>query len=257
MALKLPVLAMAAVALLSWMTPVLNRTLIPYGKLNAAKPSAGFKLDFWPIKLILSPVPKRYFTHFYVYAFLLNGIAWWSSIQNDETMHTKKNSIIAHILFGLLQFQFTRRLLESFFVTKYSDATMLFGHYLIGYIFYTNLVLSVYFENAFGSFNDLLVSWWSCAMFSVASWCQFSCHAQLAALRSDKAQSNKYSEPKGTMFNLSYTPHYIAEIVIYFCLWQLSGFNATIGCCFTWVLVNLSILSYETRQYYVLKKKEK
>lgn len=229
-------LFMSLFALVSWVRPELSG-LIAYGKLEG--PSLRWNSSFVELaySFVTIPVPKKWFSHFYVFASVLNSLMWW--------LKETKGSTTA-LLMGLVQLQVVRRSLESFLVEKHSNSKMLLGHYGIGFVHYTMLSMAVYFFSE-PSVQSRFLHFYV-VIFLYASLCQFQCHKYLASLRKDKAG---YMLPIDGWFTLSSCPHYFFEIVIYACFWLVSGFQWSFGCCFVWVIVNLSILAFENHHWYL------
>ncbi|ESN98781.1 hypothetical protein HELRODRAFT_188909 [Helobdella robusta] len=94
-------------------------------------------------------------------------------------------------------------------------------------------------------------------LFALATNVQYKTFAYLASLRRNKAGhvvTTNYKPPNAGMFqqlNLS-SPHYFAEIVIYFAVLVAMGTN-----CLTWMTVtycvacHMTYLAYVTHQYYL------
>ena len=129
-------------------------------------------------------VPKKWFTHFYVVGFIwslyllveyclylfkpsskfpilsLISNHWDNNLNVDSTksfVKFKYNEdksytfqqlpIESFIALVLMAFHMLRRTLESFYITKFSDAKMHFGHYLVGITFYIFTSFSIIIES--------------------------------------------------------------------------------------------------------------
>lgn len=97
-------------------------------------------------------------------------------------------------------------------------------------------------------------------LFILASGVQHDCHAYLASLKdrpSAEAKDSKsgYRMPDHPAFNVSITPHYFAECLIYLALAIAAAprgewINWTIASALTFVVVNLGVTAYGTRAWY-------
>ncbi|KAI7832758.1 3-oxo-5-alpha-steroid 4-dehydrogenase-domain-containing protein [Gamsiella multidivaricata] len=189
-----------------------------------------------------------------------------------------------------------RRWYESWFVERPSTGAQIhLGHYLVGISFYAAMAPALWvdayeswvrvgsgpqwreydLENTQAELKGLLESW-RCVvgvgLFVWASWHQHRCHVILADLRkpvvvktrgSSKAGgaeeakgSQEYRVPFGDWFEYLVTPHYSAEMVIYFALYlTLSSSSSSLSpmtllFAWVWVVVNLGIVAKETDQWY-------
>ncbi|KAI5952512.1 DFG10 [Candida jiufengensis] len=202
-------------------------------------------------------VQKSWFTHFYICLFTLSTATYFQECHksmlglNDSA--TYKN---LQIINKLLLAQGSRRMFESFFVTKFSPTSkMNVSHYLVGMAHYVLISTATYsgLEGNCGTSAALtIVDYILMAFFGIASVQQFVTHYQLANLQ-------KYSLPN---FKYSSSPHYTYEVIIYTILMLFSlknGFN-TVSFMFIagwlFVITNLSITALETYNYYHLKYKE-
>ncbi|KAF9577817.1 hypothetical protein BGW38_006734 [Lunasporangiospora selenospora] len=219
------------------------------------------------------------------------------------------------------QLHVIRRWYESWFLERPSaKATIHLGHYLVGISFYGAIAPSLWIdhvESLLSSSSEPSSSWsgriratgvdadWSknwflgfcVGLFLWASWHQFQCHHILANLRitpttaldkkedrsgeKEKASTSHYKVPFGDWFEYLVTPHYSAEMVLYFALFLMTAaqsisstvlhsptsFLETIGSltfwiqpslewvptmllAWMWVVVNLGIIARETDQWY-------
>jgi 3-oxo-5-alpha-steroid 4-dehydrogenase 3 len=89
---------------------------------------------------------------------------------------------------------------------------------------------------------------------------QHDCHAYLAALKKPKKTAGgetkaEYRLPEHPAFNLSLTPHYFAECLIYLSLSILAApkgalLNWTLVSALAFVAVNLGVTANGTRKWY-------
>ncbi|GMN55797.1 hypothetical protein TIFTF001_024925 [Ficus carica] len=80
---------------------------------------------------------------------------------------------------------------------------------------------------------------------------QRRCHAILGSLRERREQADEYVIPHGDWFRIVSSPHYLAEIVLYFGLLVASGgTDLTIWLLFIFVVANLVLAAAETHRWY-------
>jgi protein-S-isoprenylcysteine O-methyltransferase Ste14 len=107
----------------------------------------------------------------------------------------------------LLLFHSGRRLLESFFVTKFSDRRMHFVNLSAGILFYLMTPLTIAFAAKSGPVSFAVGTVMSAFCLLLNFW-QFRVHRTLASLK-------KYTIPSGALFTRVTSPHYAIEIVLY------------------------------------------
>lgn len=188
----------------------------------------------------------------------------------------------------LLMFaQGSRRLYECLAISSPSTSKMWFGHWALGLLFYIGTGLAVWIEGA-GKWltllqtkldpadislatlqnhnlaaNDFILKAPSLRtilgvlIFILASGIQHDCHAYLASLKQISKGENKseYKLPDHPAFNLSLTPHYFAECLIYTSLSILAApqgewLNWTFVTALVFVAVNLGVTADGTRKWY-------
>ncbi|KAJ0254421.1 Polyprenol reductase 2 [Hirschfeldia incana] len=196
----------------------------------------------------------------------------------------------AVFLLVLMETQVLRRLIESFYVFKYSPSARLhILGYLVGWFFYTvaplSLCVSVAPEVArFAGYQvaefiakgkshtsassefDVLSS--LSPLMKQLGWCQLiggviflwgwlhqrRCHAILGSLREAPSQAKEYIIPHGDWFEIVSSPHYLAEIVLYAGLVIASGgTDITIWLLLGFVVGNLTLAAGETHRWYLRK----
>ncbi|KAL5791084.1 hypothetical protein ACOSQ2_005972 [Xanthoceras sorbifolium] len=257
-------------------------------------------------------VPQRFFCHFYVLAVvwttLLLCMTWIyaykmaplisepSAVYSTLASHLTGGSHIfsfqkfrltpiehryrvwrSVFLLLLIEVQLVRRLLESFYVFKYSPSARMhiFG-YLAGIFYYALAPLSLCctlapevfkfaaeqmaaFEFEWWEFVNPLVKlgwlqWIGAAIFLWGWIHQHHCHVILGSLREHPKQINEYVIPFGDWFELVSSPHYLAEIVIYAGLLVASGgADLTIWLLFGFVVANLAFAAADTHRWYLQK----
>lgn len=97
-------------------------------------------------------------------------------------------------------------------------------------------------------------------LFAFASGFQHDCHAYLASLKTGKEPFGRratadYKLPEHPAFNISITPHYFAECLIYVALAIAAAppgrwLNRTLFCAFVFVTVNLGVTASGTKRWY-------
>lgn len=247
--------------------------LLKYGKTMLHQDRARGPLS-WLVKLT---VPKRWFLHFYVFLVTncavilliyfqgdtknLSALTYQSSNASSKSqMICSKSAIYRTTGFILVCAQATRRLYECLFVSSFNPAArMNLLHYLMGLIFYFTLSINA----ALGFLPTLLcgldkpvpLSSYTkisliIVLFLAASVDQFQNHRHLSKLK-------KYSLPYFRLFRWSTSPHYFDEVFIYLLIAILFNLEEPRGLTelnfiFMWlfVLVNLTVSSFETFDYY-------
>ncbi|KAL9546132.1 hypothetical protein MBANPS3_006813 [Mucor bainieri] len=253
----------------------LQASVLAYGKLNLhnnKKPATQ-----WARYLSKWTVPKHYFSHFYVIGLIT---AVLSTMELVSLYKFNKPLFMMQILdqydtrngthhlswqqcsvgLSLFTLHLMRRVYESFWIEKPSKtATMHASHYLIGVGFYGAMALGTWLEgvsNVGPSFTQQdtyvnMTSLTAIALFLYASYHQYRCHVILSLLRKSKDQASSYSIPRGDWFEMLVTPHYFADILVYLSLNILYRFqNYILICGLIWTIVNLSVVSGETQQWY-------
>lgn len=221
-------------------------------------------------------VPKRWFSHFYVFASihiplitlsiclkyfgicscsLLNrALDVFASPDRNSNEDLYPESVI--IVGILLSLQVIRRCYECFCISSYSDSMMNIFHYIVGITFYFGVGLSfIHDAPGFGNSADhtlkVYVSdqWFLCrhvigaTLFIAAFLLQFQTNKAFAALRKkgDKVVSLGHFMPTGGGFEYVSCPHYFAEIVMYLSASIILG-----GKSYTWWLVCLWTVTNQT-----------
>lgn len=252
--------------------------LLKYGKTYENVRSTSSLINF----ITTITVPKKWFLHFYVIYFgccLLSGcfltlllkdlqfsgyvasiISMWlpSSLESSPAKFKQYK-----IIFYLICFQSSRRLLESLYITKFSPkAKINVCHYIMGLAFYTSISLNClislipyYIKHSnFHVKTELdLIDKAMIAVFIIFSIDQYQNHRHLSTLP-------KYSLPTFRMFRLVGSAHYFDEIMLYLviaimaCLQSnLSIIDVNYILSSLFVTVNLSVSSLESFAYYKAK----
>ncbi|KAJ0265339.1 hypothetical protein HA466_0016450 [Hirschfeldia incana] len=239
-------------------------------------------------------LPQKYFAHFYVlgvaWTSLLLATIWTYAFKMTPLTSDEFHLSVEHrfqvwravFLLLLMEIQVLRRLIESFYVFKYSpSARMNILGYLAGCFFYTAAPLSLCVNiapevavfiaqgkshtssdtefNLLSSLSPLMMNLGWCQLIGAAiflwGWLhQRRCHAILGSLRKTPSQVKEYIVPHGDWFEMVSSPHYLAEIVLYAGLLIASGgTDVTIWLLFAFVVGNLTLAAGETHRWYLRK----
>ncbi|KAF9425800.1 Steroid 5 alpha-reductase 3 [Podila epigama] len=241
--------------------------------------------------------------HYYPFASLLNLLQWLgiiivpeNSVQQQQTSSSPFSLLAPSVLVAMAAYQLhaLRRWYETWNIERPSPtATINIGHYLIGITFYAAIAPALWIDavEKIYSWNHVSVHTGvfqasgtltraesiqclvGLTMFLWASWHQHRCHCILANLRAPAAAAasteatttSQYKVPFGDWFRYMVTPHYSAEMLIYFGLYIMvtsttigdgSKVSATrapsptllIAC--VWTVINLGVVSRETDAWY-------
>lgn len=230
-------------------------------------------------------VPHSWFTSFYITSvscsllwaadYALSGPISYYVVKYTNT--TRGLSMTFHqviITWLAVLAQGTRRLYESHAFSRPSKSTMWIGHWALGIAFYAGLSISVWIEGirALQQHQPTLLdlslqppSLRTCIalfLFLFASGIQHDSHAYLASLKptgaNNKDGKTDYKLPIHPAFNLTMTPHYFAECVIYLAIAGLAApgdqyLNGTLACALIFVAVNLGVTACGTYKWYERK----
>ncbi|XP_066253784.1 polyprenol reductase [Euwallacea similis] len=203
-------------------------------------------------------VPKSWFKHFYICAFIEFTYLLWL-VTTVYLFHMKVPSHITYLLdflcgteritfvpkhkvfiaSCLMTIQVYRRLYESLKISVFGNSSKLnLTHYVTGHIHYLGVVLAILceapsFVNSSSTIAEAPMNLLSTTLsdkiavliFFLAWKHQFICTKILANLRKDKNGNiinNEYKLPKGDWFDYLTSPHQTTEIVMY--------------CCIAWIL---------------------
>lgn len=239
------------------------RGLLRYGKTLDSLNSGSDRDDQDPLvnQLLKVQVPKYWFFHFYVLSFSFSAClfalihwgleskdAWFVQIFSSNS-YGKIPPSISRLAYFLIMVHSFRRLVESLFVFKYnSKSKMHLSHYLVGIFFYSVININIIINTSIGK-DDLQAEpeldfkiFVPLFLFIIGFSDQFLNHFHLSKVI-------KYNVPTFGMFKIVCCPHYFDEILIYFSMYLLL-LNRTSLICVIWVIVNLSVSSIETRNYY-------
>ena len=138
----------------------------------------------------------------------------------------------------LLFFHSSRRLLESIFVTNFSSRRMHLVNLLAGLAFYVMVPLTLATSAKKQKYPFIFI-----IIAAVLNILQFTAHFQLSKLK-------KYTIPKGMLFRVCASPHYLIEILLYAVYLaaasSLLTFLMLFFVCFN--LTHNSIMSYQWYQ---------
>jgi 3-oxo-5-alpha-steroid 4-dehydrogenase 3 / polyprenol reductase len=190
------------------------------------------------ISWIFTPIPKKWFGHFYILGIIVQSVI----------LYRIEYSTVSILYLGHL----IRRAVESNLIERHSNSTMLFGHYLIGTSFYIVTPVSINLDYiAPLSFLKYLGYF----LFVLAQAFQAHAHWTLVQLRSGPQCSSDYKLPQTGLFQYVASPHYTAEMLIYFSIMLMNPSSSSF-CCLLWVVVNLSIMAAHSHQWYSERFKE-
>ncbi|KAG5519377.1 hypothetical protein PMAC_002003 [Pneumocystis sp. 'macacae'] len=218
-------------------------------------------------------VPKKWFIHFYVVSTISN--CFWivqicrcrfygnCSLITYFSLDTMQSLYEVYVCVLFMSVHGVRRLYESVFIQKHSNARMWIGHYFLGMTYYLFCGLGMWCEgggnlqNSEQTFNGLehiskaVTVFLSVLVYIFFSWIQHSTHISLSRLRLDP-NASRYSLPTSGLFKYLMCPHYISEIGIYFSFVLATHIqNKTIFIIFIWVIVILTISASETYRWYL------
>ncbi|EFA81317.1 hypothetical protein PPL_05297 [Heterostelium album PN500] len=213
---------------------------------------------------------------FYLTAFSsamsLLGIVYLLDLYNNINYH---NVIFLIIFYCMIMFQSIRRMYETIEIQVHSFSMMNVLLFVSGISYYIMATVSPlaefiarlefkyiepqldydnqeYDDNEINNMYKLII-----VVFLVASLLQQRIHKQLAAIRKSSTTSTNnsnntindnskpyYEIPKGGLFNLVSCPHFLMEIIIYFCFVALSNFKSKTLC------LNLIHRALESHNWY-------
>ncbi|KAM3418906.1 Polyprenol reductase [Cercospora zeina] len=188
-------------------------------------------------------------------------------VARSQSMTLKQVQVAWLMMFA----QGSRRLLECLSLSKPSQSQMWVGHWALGILFYVCTNVAVWIEGipaieghtfssrdiafsppSFRSFAGFLI-------FILASGFQHDCHAYLSSLKSrGQGVAATYCMPDHPAWNVSLTPHYFAECLIYLAIAIVAApqghvLNVTMLCALTFVAVNLGVTADGTKKWYTQK----
>jgi 3-oxo-5-alpha-steroid 4-dehydrogenase 3 len=226
-------------------------------------------------------VPHSWFSSFYV-ASVSCSLLWIAdyALSGPISSHiaayvnTSRPTMTFHqvfIVWLVVLAQGSRRLYECHAFSRASTSTMWVGHWVLGMAFYLGLSVAIWIEGtqALAKHELTLVdfsiqapsvrTFISLAIFMFASGIQHDCHAYLASLKptgaNNKDGKSNYKLPTHPAYNLTVTPHYFAECLIYLSIAGMAApagqwLNSTVACALMFVIVNLGVTAHETYEWY-------
>ncbi|SMR51890.1 unnamed protein product [Zymoseptoria tritici ST99CH_3D1] len=286
-------LSAALLVLLISSIPPLRTRFLAYGpraaKAKTEAPEAQSKS--WPAYDALLDiaakicVPHSWFTSFYAVSVSLS-LFWASEVVFQGPAFRTVAQHLAHrqctmsfeqvaVIWLMMFIQGSRRLYECLVLSAPSKSKMWIGHWALGILFYVATSVAVWVEGSAAlqahsfSTKDLTIkgpSIRTCIgilIFILASGVQHDCHAYLASLKKPRRTAKgemkvEYRLPEHPVFNLSLTPHYFAECLIYLSLSILAApegewLNWTLISALVFVGVNLGVTASGTRKWYESK----
>ena len=219
--------------------PVLRNRFIQYGKTRAAVRvrSSNAWLQILDIFAEVT-IPKTWFCHFYTLCIL----SCFASMTFYRQFETK-----SLLPWTLVLLQSTRRVTEELAWPSTNQSQMWAGHYIVGLLFYVCVSWSTVCTALHApSMSVNMVA--AIILFVGASIWQTQLHRHLATLKS--ATPSTYSIPSSKSFKVLLTPHYTAEILIYFAVTAAADFrNDLLTLALIWTIINLSISAKQTKAW--------
>lgn len=231
-------------------------------------------------------VPKAWFSHFYIFAFLwsllalflistviltqreapefvLRSLDFMCGGHSHRQVYVDSNTALLGTL--LLSLQCARRFYETNFVQIFSKRSkMNLSHYAVGYVHYFGAIVSL-LANTAGfvrdskpaplSLSNVTVLQATYALIFLFSWLQqYWSNIRLVNLRKNgktgAIKTEAHLLPTGGWFDLISSPHMFFEVVMYYCLADLFTPIRTWKLIFIWVASNQTINALLTHQWY-------
>jgi 3-oxo-5-alpha-steroid 4-dehydrogenase 3 len=247
-----------------------------HSAVKAKKPTESV-LDY----LATLQVPHSWFTSFYLVS-ISCSLLWVADYASSSPISSHIAAYIngsrptmtfhqVFIVWLVVLAQGSRRLYECHAFSRPSKSTMWVGHWILGMAFYLGLSVSIWIEGTQALANHELTlidfsiqppsvrTFITLAIFMFASGIQHDCHGYLASLKptgaNNKDGKSDYKLPAHPAFNLTVTPHYLAECVIYLSIAGMAApagqwLNGTVACALVFVAVNLGVTAHGTYEWY-------
>lgn len=187
-------------------------------------------------------ISNRYFTHFYIIALLL---MLFLIVYFKDSVNMNQPDKVLLILCSTIHPLI--RLYECLFLTRFGSFITIL-HYLYGLSYYLALQVSIFLYILNGAIQEryILVAT-GAFLFVLCSVIQFICHRALKNLKTRPT----YSPPQGPLFCLTYSPHYVAEILVIASYNLICGLNSPhlFGCLLA-TFLSLTIGILLNRRYY-------
>ncbi|XP_069131017.1 polyprenal reductase-like [Argopecten irradians] len=241
------------------------------------------KLHGFNLRDNILQVPKSWFRHFYLTGVVVNstvlavtlytvlGTGVWPEWIKDflahighpgkDTEDLELSTPLAMVLALVMEeIQVIRRTIETCFINSYSSSKMSLMIYLVGILFYSSIGISILSLSRASqvSYDDISslswMQWYALALFVYASYKQYSVNKKMAKLRQDKngnVVDRKHHIPHGDLFEYVSCPHFLMEIIIYFAISTVVGWEHEV-CLYLWVFVltNQLIEGYLVHRWY-------
>ncbi|OWF38055.1 polyprenol reductase-like [Mizuhopecten yessoensis] len=241
------------------------------------------KLDGFKLPDSIVQVPKSWFRHFYLTGVVVNsavlavtlytfcGSGVWPECfkefltfignpgkESEDTDLTAPLPIVLAIV--MEEIQVVRRTIETLCINSYSTSKMSLVIYVVGMLFYSSIGISILSLSkagtvSFDDFNSLSwLQWYAVALFLYASYKQYHVNRIMAKLRQDKngnVTNTKHHIPHGDLFEYVSCPHFLMEIIIYFAITTVVGWEHEVCMClWLFVLTNQLIEGYLVHRWY-------
>ncbi|GIZ40346.1 hypothetical protein CKM354_000368900 [Cercospora kikuchii] len=269
--------------------PPLRTRFMSYGARqdpsNIVQKASGCEGRSHPLATMLDQVaaicvPHSWFTSFY--AVSVSCSLYWAAelifkgpalaaASQFQVIRTRSMTVKQVQVVWLMMFvQGSRRLFECLSLSKPSQSQMWVGHWVLGILFYVCTNVAVWIEGTSAiqkhefSSQDIVFSppsfrtFVGFLVFILASGFQHDCHAYLASLKTGGQSTNAYRMPGHPAWNVSLTPHYLAECLIYLAIAIVAApaghiLNVTMLCALIFVAVNLGVTADGTKKWYTQK----
>ncbi|RHZ21713.1 hypothetical protein DYB37_008681 [Aphanomyces astaci] len=219
----------------------------------------GYFNLFCPCSILLKITPtksvrKSWFGFFYLLGWTWNGLVLVLAIMWSMSSSPLACSGPTLMCLVCLQCHLFRRMLESVSITQFGDSTMHAAALILGTCHYIMVSLSIVLDDGARDpmslhWFDVLVLLGGLSLFLVASAHQMTCNAILASI---KSSAISYAIPQGDWFDLTWSPLYWAEVLLYTSLVLLSqGRNSNLMRIALWVAINQSISAHRAKAWYV------
>ena len=197
-------------------------------------------------------VPKYLFGWMYVYG-IMTGIICVVYDQQIASISQSQFTAAANLSeLVLYEIHCLRRLLECLLMTHFGTSTMHITGFLVGLVHYTLVPLCLLLnqDNVYSKMyhNNSFVL--SLVLYIMGSLIQCHAHYVLYLIKQNNHNQGQYGFPTGGGFEYVATPHYTAEIVIYFSWFVCGGPSIAKGCMVLWVMSNLSVVADTQYRWY-------
>ncbi|DAZ93529.1 TPA: hypothetical protein N0F65_000145 [Lagenidium giganteum] len=179
-------------------------------------------------------------------------LRWLQASDDASTPLVVRNEVV--VFMACFAVQSTRRFLECLFVTQFGKARMHVSVLIIGFTHYLLIGVSVLSDK--DALNDkepdnvrASATRLGLALFALGSYHQFMCNHLLAKQKA--ANKMRHVLPRGDWFELTRSPLYTTEILIYLAfLFITGGTTISLYFVFIWVFANQAICAHNNYNWY-------